>query len=127
MNQDKDLKILIAARDTKIRSSLRFLIKYGTENIRTEAAIDLLDLLEKLRSHVIDLVLIEWEFFLGEALEMLALIKKAYPEVSFIAIGIMKENRKEAMAANLDAFYLKSDSPEELIKIIDGFRDKALR
>ncbi len=127
MNQDKDLKILIAARDTKVRSSLGFLIKYGTKNINTEAAVDLLDLLEKLRSRVIDLVLIEWEFFLGEALEMLALIKKAYPEVSFIAIGIMKKNGKEAIAANIDAFYLKSDSPEELIKIIDGFRDKALR
>jgi DNA-binding NarL/FixJ family response regulator len=65
--------------------------------------------------------------FFGEALEMLTLIKKAYPEVSFIALGIMKETRKEAIEANLDAFYLKSDSPEELIKIIDNFRKKALR
>jgi DNA-binding NarL/FixJ family response regulator len=119
------VEILIAAKDKLIRSSLALLIKYeGRKDIVKDSA-DPINFLEILRNFYIDLVIIDWEFFFDENFEMMSLLKKAYPGIAFIVTGIKKENKKDAIRSNMDDFYLQSDSPEELIKIIDRFRNSA--
>lgn len=121
-----DLEILIAARDKTVRSALIILIKYNGQNDSIKDAWDLLGFLENLRNNETDLVIIEWGFFFGDNPEMMLLLKKAYPGLPFIVTGISRENKKEAFDANMDAFYLKSDSPEELLKLINSFRKKTV-
>lgn len=118
------MEILIAAQDKSVRSSLAFLIKYSGNKDNAHDAGDPVILLEKLRNYNIDLVIIEWGFFFEETFEMMPLLKKAYPETAFVATGLKKEYRRDAITAGTDDFYLKSESPEELIKIIDRFRKK---
>jgi DNA-binding NarL/FixJ family response regulator len=116
------VEILIAAKDKLIRSSLALLIKYEGRKDTVKDSAGPINFLEILRNFYIDLVIIDWEFFFDENFEMMSLLKKAYPGVAFIVTGIKKENKKDAIRSNMDDFYLQSDSPEELIKIIDRFR-----
>jgi len=116
------LKILVAAKDKSVRSSLALLIEYEGKKDSIRDAGDQISFLEILRNFYIELVIIDWEFFFNENFEMMILLKKAYPEIAFIVTGIKKENKKNAANANMDAFYMWSDSPEELIKIINSFR-----
>lgn len=120
------MRILVAAKDKLVRSALIFLINYGYIGIKedVEEAIDSIHLLEKLRSKNVDMVIIEWGFFYDEALEMIALLKKAYPGIIFIATGIKKEDKKVALDAKIDGFYLRSDSPGKLINMIEGYSKK---
>ena len=118
------MEILIAARDKTVRSALILLIKYNCQNDSIMDAWDLLGFLENLRNNETDLVIIEWGFFFGDNPEMMLLLKKAYPGLPFIVTGISREIKKEAFDSNMDAFYLKSDSPEELLKLINSFRKK---
>jgi len=116
------VEILIAVKDKLIRSSLALLIKYEGRKDNVKDSADPINFLEILRNFYIDLVIIDWEFFFYENFEMMSLLKKAYPGIAFIVTGIKKENKKDAIRSNMDDFYLQSDSPEELIKIIDRFR-----
>ena len=116
------MEILIAAKDKLIRSSLALLIKYEGRKDTVKDSADPINFLEILRNFYIDLVIIDWEFFFDENFEMMSLLKKAYPGIAFIVTGIKKENKKDAILSNMDDFYLQSDSPKELIKIIDRFR-----
>jgi len=116
------VEILIAAKDKLVRSSLALLIEYEGRKDRIQNTGDPISFLEILRNFYIDLVVIDWDFFFNENFEMMTLLKKAYPDIAFIVTGIKKENKREAANADMDAFYMLSDSPEELIKIIDSFR-----
>jgi len=116
------VEILIAVKDKLIRSSLALLIKYEGRKDNVKDSADPINFLEILRNFYIDLVIIDWEFFFYENFEMMSLLKKAYPGIAFIITAIKKENKKDAIRSNMDDFYLQSDSPEELIKIIDRFR-----
>jgi DNA-binding NarL/FixJ family response regulator len=116
------VEILIAAKDKLIRSSLALLVKYQGRKDTVKDSADPINFLEILRNFYIDLVIIDWEFFFDENFEMMSLLKKAYPGIAFIVTGIKKENKKDVILSNMDGFYLQSDSPEELIKIIDRFR-----
>jgi DNA-binding NarL/FixJ family response regulator len=116
------VEILIAAKDKLVRSSIALLIEYEGKKDIIQNAVDPISFLETLRNFYIDLVIIDWEFFFNENFEMMTLLKKAYPDIAFIVTGIKKENKRDSANANMDAFYMWSDSPEELIKIINSFR-----
>ena len=55
---------------------------------------------------------------------MINLFKKAYRDINFIVLGILKKDQKAVQDADIDAFFLKSDPPKELVNIIERFRQK---
>ncbi len=118
------MEILIAVKSKEVRSALRVLVSQNGNKDKVIETIDLIDLLKKLKSQKIRLVIIDWEFLNEDTIEMITLIKKAYKDINFVVLGIQKKNKKEALDANIGAFYLKSDPPKELINIIRRFRDK---
>ena len=116
------MEILFAVKSKEVRSALKILINQNGNKDKIIETIDLIDLLKKLKRQKIRLVIIDWEFFYSDTIEMISLFKKAYRDINFILLGMEKKNQKAAQNANIDAFYLKSDSPKELINIIEGFR-----
>ena len=118
------MEILVAVKSKEVRSALKVLISQNGSKDKITETIDLIDLLKKLKNRNIRLVIIDWEFFNGDTIEMITLFKKAYKDISFIILGIQKKDQKAARDANIDAFYLKSDPPQELVNIIGRFRDK---
>ena len=118
------MEILVAVKSKEVRSALKVLINQNGNKDKIIETVHLTDLLKNLKSQKLRLVLIDWEFFNGETIEMITLFKKAYKEINFIVLGMQKKDRKAALDASIKAFYLKSDSPKELINIIRRFRDE---
>ena len=118
------MEILVAVKSKEVRSDLKVLISQNGNKDKIVVTVELIDLLIKLKSQKIRLVIIDWDFFDGDTIEMITLFKKAYRDIKFIVLGIQKKDQKAAQDAKIDAFYLKSDPPKELINIIDGFRYK---
>ena len=117
------MEILVAVNSKEVSSALRVLISQNGYKDKIIEIIHLTDLLKKLKSTAIKLVLIDWEFFDGDTIEMIILFKKAYSNLRFILLGIKKKDKKAAIEANIDAFYLKSDPPKDLISMITEFRN----
>jgi DNA-binding NarL/FixJ family response regulator len=114
---------LVAVKSKEVRYALKVLISQNGNKDKIIEVAELIDLLIKLKNQKIRIVIIEWEFFYNDTIEMVTLFKKAYKDIKFVIIGIQKREQKAVQDANIDAFYLKSDSPKELINIINEFRD----
>jgi DNA-binding NarL/FixJ family response regulator len=118
------LEILVAVKSKEVRSALKALINQNGNKDKIIDTVDMIDFLKKLKSQKLRLVLIDWEFFDSGTIEMITLFKKAYTDINFIVLGMNKKDRKSAIDASIDAFYLKSDPPKELINRIRMFRNK---
>ena len=118
------MEILVAVKSKEVRSALKVLINQNGNKDKIIETVDLIDLLKKLKRQKIRLVIIDWEFFYSDTIEMINLFKKAYRDINFIVLGILKKDQKAVQDADIDAFFLKSDPPKELVNIIERFRQK---
>ena len=118
------MEIAIAAKSREIRSALKLLISQSGNKDKITEPVDFIDLLKKIKNQKIRLVIIDWEFFNGDTVDLVTLFKKAYKDINFIVLGLRKKDQKAAQDANIDAFYLKSGNLKELVNVITKFRNK---
>jgi len=103
-------------------SALRQLVSQYGEDDQIQEALYFKDLLTGIRLYKVDLVILDWDFFNSDTLEMISFIKKIHPSIGFIILGMKEKNRIEASKMDINTFFLKSDSPAKLLTLIDSFR-----
>jgi len=117
------MRVFIAEHESKVRSALRALLRLrpGIEVVGEATTVQ--ELLAQLGTTQPELLLLHWR--LGEGMsELLADLKRVYPELEVIVLSVRQEASREALAAGAEAFVCKMDPPDKLLAAIEVIRVK---
>ncbi len=115
MAQDMQTRVVVADRDSRVRSALRILLREEPGLQLVDESSDLASLVRAVRELKPDLVLLDWELP-GRPVEAMLLAQTSFdhrPKV--IVFSARPESRDAVLAAGADAFVCKGDPPEALI------------
>jgi DNA-binding NarL/FixJ family response regulator len=116
------MRILIADSQPKVRRALRVLLEErGQVHIVGEAG-DAPNLLARIVSTAADLVLLDGSLSGLPMVELLSVLRRAWPEIRVIVLSPRPEVGPDALAAGADAFVSKSDPAEHLLAAIEECR-----
>ena len=115
------MKVLLAENRPDVRSALRLLLEQKPELTIISEVAKINDLLEQLDKGCPDLVLLDWDLPGLEPADVLLRIRRCCPDLKIIAISSRTESEKKALAAGVDTFVSKADTPERLLTAIDYF------
>jgi DNA-binding NarL/FixJ family response regulator len=119
------IRVLLADDEPRARQSLRALLTTQPQvRLVAEAANgrEALDLIERVRP---DVVLLDVRMPELDGLEATRRIKARWPAMRVIVHSMYPEHRAEAMAAGAEAFIVKGDPPDELLRLISEQPGKA--
>lgn len=117
------MRVFIAEHESKVRSALRALLRLrpGIEVVGEATTVE--ELQARLDATQPELLLLHWR--LGEGMpELLASLKREYPEMEVIVLSVRQEASREALAAGAEAFVCKMDPPDKLLAAIEVIRVK---
>lgn len=115
------MNILIGDAQPKVRFGLRLLFEQQPGwNVAGELD-DAHALLDAVRLHCPDLVLLDWELPGIPAEELLAQIRQQCPRLGVAIMSGKSELRSSALLAGADIFAYKADPPEKLLEQIREF------
>jgi len=120
------MRVFIAEHESKVRSALRALLRLrpGIEVVGEATTVQ--ELKARLDTTQPELLLLHWR--LGEGMpELLASLKREYPELKVIVLSVRQEACREALAAGAEAFVCKMDPPDKLLAAIEVIRVKHSR
>ncbi len=116
------MRIVLADHQSKVRFALHMLLRRqpGLEVVGEADNVE--NLLARVASARPDLLLLHWR--LGEEMpQLLATLKRDYPELKIIVLSVQLEARPHALAAGAEAFVCKMDPPEKLLAAVNRVRD----
>jgi DNA-binding NarL/FixJ family response regulator len=110
--------ILLADHRSRVRFALRALLEEqsGLKVVREVANSQ--DLLAQAEAICPTLVLLSWELPGLAGVELLPLLRRAYPETRVIVLSGRLGAQRAALAAGADAFVSKAAPPEQLLAVI---------
>jgi len=118
-DENKNLRILLADDDPKVRSALRLLLEQDSLSDDIEEVENTESLLKWAAEGKADLVLLDWYLpGLQQPAHVFAHLRQNSPALKIIAMGGDNQSRQIALALGADIFISKSDQPEELIKAV---------
>lgn len=110
----RQMRILIADNDRRVRSALYMLLKQEP-GLTVQESSDLGGLAAQVRSFKPDLVLLDWELPGRPAAALLLALDALSSRPKVMVLSRRSESETEALAAGADAFASKTDPPEELL------------
>jgi DNA-binding NarL/FixJ family response regulator len=115
----KQMRVLLADDQTKVRSALRLLLEQEPEMSVVGEAADAEDLLAQAEATQPDLVLLDWELPSLRTDDWLSILRTLCPHLKVIALSGRPEARQAALDAGAEAFVSKGDPPERLLAAMD--------
>jgi DNA-binding NarL/FixJ family response regulator len=112
------MRILLADDQPKVRLGLRLLLEQEQDMTVVAEAADAESLLAQVEESQPDLVLLDWGLQDSAALEQLAALRQACPQVAVIVLSAQPGVEEPALATGADAFVSKADPPEQLLAAI---------
>jgi DNA-binding NarL/FixJ family response regulator len=111
-------RILLADDNTVLRSALRLMLetRLGFELI-TEAR-DMEHVLAQVEDSRPDCIVLDWELPGRPIRERVTVLRALVPGLKVIALSARPESKAEAELEGTDAFLCKTESPEQILKII---------
>lgn len=111
-------KILLADDNTGLRSALRLLLetRLGLELI-TEAR-DMEHVLAQVEDSRPDCIVLDWELPGRPTRERVSVLRTLVPGLKVIALSARPESKSDAVTEGVDAFFCKSESPDQILKFI---------
>lgn len=120
MSEQRRARILIAERQTAVRSAVRGFLQ-GTEHLQVigEAG-NTGELLVRAQATCPDLVLLDWELAGESTVELIPALREPGCHVRVIVLGMRSESAWIALEAGADAFVYKGSSPRQFLEAIHG-------
>jgi DNA-binding NarL/FixJ family response regulator len=120
MNQPTQTRIVIAERQTVVRSALRrFLGQQPGLYVVGEAAEDQ-ELLAQLEVACPDLVLLDWDLPGRPVADLIPALRRPDCQPAVIVLAVRPEPAQSALDAGAEAFVYKGESPKRLLTTIRG-------
>jgi DNA-binding NarL/FixJ family response regulator len=119
INKD-NLRVLIADDQVHVRSALRLLLRERLGVTVVAEADDVAQALEQVNTAEPDLVLLDWELPALGGAAALAGLRTIRPGLAVIALSGRPEARRAALAAGVDAFVSKGESPDWLMTSVNN-------
>jgi len=113
----KEVRILVADNDARVRSALQTLLKQEPELVFGECS-DLESLMVQIKEFKPDLVLLDWELRGRPATALLFAAHTPSFGPKTIVLSGRPESEQAALAAGADAFVSKADPPEYLLNTL---------
>ncbi len=116
------MRILLADHELNVRFALRALLErqLGLQVVGAASRPEFL--LDQVRVNCPDLILFDWSFQDSVEVDLLSALRVACPDVAVIALSGRPEARHPALAAGVDAFVSKTDSPDQLLSVLRSIR-----
>jgi DNA-binding NarL/FixJ family response regulator len=114
----RQMHILIADNDPRVRSALRLLLKRKPE-LMVHASSDLGSLAAQVREFEPDLVLLDWEMPGRPAAALLLAMGALAVKPKVIVLSQRPESEQAALDAGADGFFSKTDPPERLLAALE--------
>lgn len=116
------MRILLADRQTRVRSALRLLLEQRDETFTVTEAGDAAAVLAELRRSCPDLLLLDWELPCPSRDAFIAAVKQVCPALHIVVLDSQPQVRDTALRAGADGFVSKNDPPELLIAAVETSR-----
>jgi CheY-like chemotaxis protein len=113
----REVRILVADNDARVRSALKTLLKQEPGLVIAECS-DLESLVVQVKEFKPDLVLLDWVLQGRPATALLFAAHAADPWPKMIVLSGRPESEQAALAAGADAFVCKADPPERLLSTL---------
>ncbi len=114
----KLVRVLLADDQPRARQSLKALLATLPEVPLIGEATNGREALDRVKRDHPDIVLLDVRMPELDGLEATRQIKARWPGIRVIVLSMYPEYRSEALAAGADAFLVKGDPPEELLRLI---------
>ena len=114
MSGSREVRILVADNDARVRSALQTLLKQEPGLVIGECS-DLESLVVQIKEFKPDLVLLDWELRGRPATALLFAAHAADYRPKTIVLSGRPESEQAALDAGADAFVSKADPPERLL------------
>lgn len=116
MSRDRQIRILVADNDARVRSALQTLLQQESADILIRESSDLESVAVQVQEFEPTLVLLDWELPGRPAAALLFALHALDYHPQIIILSIRPEAEKSALAAGADAFVSKGDPPEVLLE-----------
>jgi DNA-binding NarL/FixJ family response regulator len=114
------IRVLLADDEPRARQSLRALLTTQPQVLLVGAATNGKEALDRLGRDRPDVVLLDVRMPELDGLEATRQIKARWPGIRVIVLSMYPEYRAEALAAGADAFVVKGDPPDELLRLLSA-------
>ena len=114
MSGSREVRILVADNDARVRSALHTLLKQEPGLVISECS-DLESLVVQIKEFKPDLVLLDWELRGRPATALLFAAHAGNYRPKTIVLSGRPESEQAALDAGADAFVSKADPPERLL------------
>lgn len=112
------IRVLVADDEPRARQSLRALLTTQPHVLLIAEAANGQEALDRVGQHQPDVVLLDVRMPELDGLEATRQIKARWPGIRVIVHSMYPEYRAEALAAGADAFVVKGDPPDELLRLL---------
>jgi DNA-binding NarL/FixJ family response regulator len=112
------MHILIADDQANVRSALTLLLDQEPQFEIVGEVADAIGLLQTIRKHPPDLLLLDWELPGLEADYLLHLLRYEHRHLLVVALSSRPEAEAQALKAGVDAFVSKSALPEQVLTAV---------
>lgn len=112
------ISIVLADDKAAIRSALALALERKMHVNHLTEAVNMAELLFKVRADRPTLVLLDWELPGLMAAGGVAALRRLQPRLKVIALSARAEARQAALDAEVDAFVSKTDPPEKLLQAV---------
>ena len=123
-NKNGQYRIILADDHPVFRAGLKNLINAVKDFLVVDEAGNGVQLLEKVKHCLCDLIILDLSMPEMDGLEVLSRIKKEYPAVKVLIVSMHKEREhfKYALSLDVDGYVLKDDVTEKIIYAIKQIR-----
>ena len=112
------MRTLIADDQANVRSALVLLLEQEPQFEIVGEAADAIGLLQTIRKHPPDLLLLDWELPGLEADYLLHLLRYEHPHLLVVALSSRPEAEAQAIKAGANAFISKGALPEQVLTAV---------
>jgi DNA-binding NarL/FixJ family response regulator len=113
------MRVIVADDQPDVRSALRLMLEEKPGIIQVVEVSTSNELILRLKSGCLDLVLLDWELPGTKPDELLKFIRRLCPGIKIIALSSRPQMRQIALEYGADNFVCKSDPPETLLSALD--------
>jgi DNA-binding NarL/FixJ family response regulator len=114
---------MLAEADPDVRRALRIFLAHDRVGMQLVGEVaDAADLRSQLHDARPDLLLVDWGLLGAGVNAALASLRAGFPNLQVIVLSGHPEVRRQALAAGVDDFVSKADSPEQMVKTLRAAR-----